>query len=784
MKTRSAPIRIAIQCHGPVQGIGLRPQIKRLAQQHQLAGWVRNCRHGLEMEVEGEPSQVEALLEYLRIRHADPNNYFTMDFFTMDKQAHQALFEPQFQIRESNHSASNHVPFIPLDKALCELCQQELFDPNNRRYRYPFISCAQCGPRYAITTALPFDRRQTAMAPFPLCDNCQQEYDNIDDRRHHAQAISCPQCGPKLKLLDGHTGAEITRGPSPWQQCERRLKQGGVGVVKSLSGYQLVALANDASALQRLRKLKNRSHKPFALMYPSLEKLQQQLTVLAEEKQLLQSAASPLVLLRTPSPELAQDLTGVAPGLLNYMVMLPGNGIYQLLLHQLDQAIVVTSCNLGGDPIASTLEEVKRNFVGAVDFILHHNLEIINPQDDSITQTFNGRTMLLRPGRGYSPQNIRLSGDLEPTLATGAWLKNTVALAQGKTAILSQYIGDLGNQNILRRQRHIINNLSQLSGIQPQHTLQDINQPGEGINIAHHSAHAKAALQQLEQHIPRPAPSKHAATTPRRNLVLAWDGIGLDENQQILGSECFLAQRGQLTPCARLRPFPLPGADRASLEPRRVAFALLWQIYGQDAVALLQDIIGEEAFSHQEYQVLSHMLTNQFNSPMCSSMGRLFDGCASLLNICQLNRYQAEAAIRLQQYADACNSEPDLSQRQNRALALNLIPTDTGIELDWQPLIQYLIRQRNCLSKNKLAMMLHRALAQTVMDLAQHLNTPSLVVSGGCWQNRILLEQLSILSRRQHLQLHVSETIPVNDSGIALGQLLQFANQKETTPCV
>mgnify|MGYP005810674807 CR=1 FL=1 len=736
-------LRLRLECTGAVQGIGFRPYVKRLADRLGLAGFVANRDSRVLIEIEGAAAAVADFEAALR--GGSPAGT-ALVFATIE--ALPARRENGFAIAPSIDGAASPLPRTP-DHALCAECRRELFTPGTRRHRYPFIACARCGPRYAITMALPFDRERTSYRAFPPCADCAREYADPRDRRFHAETVSCPACGPRLAWLEP-TGVPAPRG-DPLGAAIAALGDGALGAVRGTSGFHLLARADDPRAIARLRALKRRPRKPCGLLVASIAQLRSFAAVSALEAALLASPAAPLVLVaKCAAPAWAE---AVAPGNPRLAVMLPANGVHALLTETLPAPLVATSANRAGEAIIADTAEAVAAFAGAVDFFLVHDLAIVEPQDDAIVQIAAGRPMLLRRGRGYAPA-LEHFAEAAPRrlVASGAQLKNGCGVLEGRTALLSQYQGDLDGLGSAARQTARVARYARGDALVLKEAHPDVGWDAIGaadwLPVPHHRAHARAAA--VEHGLVRP------------HLAVVWDGLGLGEDGGWWGGEFFRAAGPELERIATLRPLRLPGATAAIRHPDRIALALLWEAAGEAGTAWHRARFGTRRFGERDYANLARLLADGRHAPWSHSVGRLFDGLASLLDIAHENGFEGEAAMALQFAAEASPAAAELALPWQDDGALR--------RLDWRPMVAA-IMDAEAASPAAFARGMHLALARAIVDIARHARLETITLGGGCFQNRLLVELVVEQCRVHGLECLWPQRHPPNDGGIALGQL-------------
>jgi hydrogenase maturation protein HypF len=764
--------RMRVALRGAVQGVGFRPFVYRLARSLGLAGWVSNSNAGVLIDVEGEEGELEQLL--LRLTHDRPPLSFIQ---SMEHTVLDPLGMKGFVIRESDVSGTPTALVLP-DIATCPECVAELFDPLNRRYRYPFINCTHCGPRFSIVTALPYDRPNTSMAGFDLCPACRAEYEDPEDRRFHAQPIACPSCGPRLTLLapDGRRAAERE---GALLQAAGLLRTGGILALKGIGGFQLLTDARNAGAVNELRRRKRREEKPFAVMMPSLADVHVECTVSPLEERLLLSAEAPIVLLDRRSPP---GIVGaaVAPGNPTVGVMLPYSPLHHLLMRECGFPVVATSGNLSDEPMCTGEDEALERLHGIADLFLVHDRPIVRHVDDSIARAMAGREMILRRARGYAPLPLSLHLPAERTvLAAGAHLKNTVGLLVGGNAFLSQHIGDLSTapahaafhaaaadlQNLYGRGEEV------LCDLHPDYVSSAFAR-SSGLPLTpvqHHHAHVLACM--MENELEGPV------------LGISWDGTGMGTDGTVWGGEFLVATGAEFQRTATFRSFRLPGGETAIREPRRAALGIMYEMRGEEAFDV-PPVSTEGGFPEEDLRILKTMLRSGLNSPLTSSVGRLFDAAASLLGMRHTSSYEGQAAMELEAEAarSRCVEEIDLpihkvtSPRFDAENQVHQIQLETVLTIDWAPLFdRMLASMADGSRRSDIALLFHSSLAACVVAVAREVGLDRVVLSGGCFQNRLLTELTIKGLQKNGNRVYWHQRVPPNDGGIALGQLYAAA---------
>lgn len=776
--------RLEIQIRGAVQGVGFRPFVYRCAIELGLAGYVLNTPEGVDIAVEGPRAQLDRFLQRVQ---GQPPPLSIIERVETCLCAATGL--DRFDIRPSDAAGRPSALVLP-DIATCADCLREINDPNDRRYRYPFTNCTHCGPRFSIIARLPYDRPNTSMAAFALCDACRIEYEDPRNRRFHAQPTACPACGPHLELWMPD-GACIADRDAALFATAAALRDGKVAAVKGLGGFHLMADARDAHAVARLRARKHREEKPFALLYPDMDRIMGDCHVSDIERQLLESPECPIVLLyRRSGDSLAE---GVAPGAPRYGVMLPCTPLHHLLMRELGFPVVATSGNLSEEPICIDEREALERLQGIADVYLVHNRPIVRHVDDSIVHVVLGREMVLRRARGYAPLPVRVAPEGPPLIAFGGHLKNTVAVAKDGQVFLSQHIGDLETTRAFDAFREATDALQRLYDVTParvacdQHpdyiSTRHARELGLPVTaVQHHYAHVLACM------------AEHGLEGPV--LGVSWDGTGFGPDGAVWGGEFLHATRTGFRRIAHLRPFPLPGGDTAVREPRRSAFGLLYALYGAKLTAA-NHLPPLCAFTPEEVRTLARVIAQRINTPETSSAGRLFDAVASLLGLHQRCTYEGQAAMALEFAARRAADSAD------RGWGMDVVPTADGLLLDWGPVIKRLLAEADAggiwqqvkmndarpenpdivrgrdahdhdLPRTEnieaLAAAFHHALARGILCIAQRAPVPDVVLTGGCFQNVLLTELTAALLQQTGFTVHCHRRIPPNDGGIALGQ--------------
>ncbi len=726
--------RVLITIHGAVQGVGFRPFIYRLAREHKLAGYITNTCSGVVIDVQGANEAITLFQQ--AILRQKPERAKIAEFTVSQRPPGSFT---SFQIGASESGSDKALALLP-DTAMCRECLRELFDPENRRYGYPFLHCISCGPRFSLFLRMPFDRGHTTMTEFSMCAECLSEYDNPENRRFYSQTNCCPKCGPKLQAADP-LGNEIEG--DPLSLAASFLGRGKIVAMKNTGGYLLLVDAANEEAVERLRERKKRKSKPFALLMPNPEAIAE---VSLMEKEILTSPAAPIVLLRKRTGEIAPSVSKDSP---YYGVMLPHNALQHLLLHHFPRPLVATSGNSSGKPLCITEEEAFETLASIADLFLIHNRKISHRLDDSIVHVMAGQPVVIRRARGYTPSAIPAPGSAN-LFAAGSHMKNSFAFLKRGRIYMSQYIGDLDSADNCRAYEGEIDKWERLLGVQ--------NLPGVGDkhpgyyssrylekrnlspeSIQHHQAHVFAAM--LDNNLTPPL------------LGISWDGTGWGDDETIWGGEAFLVEEDKMHRLATLYPFPLPGGEKGVLEPRRALLGLFFAL----------DETPDVPFTGDELSVLSLAHKKKINSPLCSSMGRLFDAVSALLGLCLVSDFEGQAALMLEAAAYQATTR--------RRYDLPLINEDL-ILLDWRPMIRQILQdKKQGVPLSEIAMAFHETLAQGIVALARMAGQETVALTGGVMQNKLLVEKALPYLKAAGFKPYIHRDIPPNDGGIAAGQL-------------
>jgi hydrogenase maturation protein HypF len=770
-----------ISVTGVVQGVGFRPFVYGLATRLDLHGWVCNTSGGVEILVDGKTINLE---RFVRSLSFEKPPLAKIDAIRAEDIEMLNGNLKKFEIRESESVAGAYQP-ISADVAICPDCERELFDPTDRRYLYPFINCTNCGPRFTIIKDIPYDRPKTTMADFTMCPDCRAEYENPLDRRFHAQPIACPQCGPFVELRAIHSRCKpehtavssIEYRVSAILKARRMLRSGCIVAIKGIGGFHLACDATNSTAVNELRNRKGRGDKPFALMAADLETLRSICEVNHVEYELLTGHAKPVVLLQRKTLKNSNELRvcdEVAPHLDTLGMLLPYAPLHHLLLNQTDPilmrepvppVLVMTSGNLSEEPIASENLDAFQRLSPLADAFLLHNRDIHVRCDDSVVKIDHrigpmdrrlSPTIYLRRSRGYAPYPVQFPFELKPTLAVGGELKNTFCLARDHYAFLSHHIGDMENAETYESFEQGVQQLSHIFRVEPQviafdlhpnyfttHYAQKLNIPK--IAIQHHHAHIAACM-------------ADNGLDDRHLIGLAFDGTGYGTDGAIWGGEVLLASYADFERFAHLEYLPLPGADSAIRHPWRIAVG-----YAHALGIEIDDLPFLQNIDKQAVEITRQQVDKKLNTPLTSSMGRLFDAVASLIGIRNDATYEAQAAIELEVL-----SKPFVSSAK-------LYPYSIGETIQLKELFNAIVQD---VCKNKSTGMIgacfHKTIAEIAIDVCKNARTKTnlneVSLSGGVWQNQILLNLVRDGLEREGFNVYFHKQVPTNDGGLALGQ--------------
>ncbi|MBV8966472.1 MAG: carbamoyltransferase HypF [Mycobacteriaceae bacterium] len=752
--------RLRVCVRGVVQGVGFRPFVYTTAAALGLSGCVRNDSSGAIIEVEGDTADIDDFLN--RVRDNPPPLALIE---TIDTQPIPLLGGTGFEIADTSRSNAGRTLASP-DVAMCEDCAAELRDPTDRRYRHPFVNCTNCGPRFTIIGSLPYDRATTTMSAFQMCAECAGEYADPVDRRFHAQPVCCPRCGPQLRYLT--TGGELVYREDALSAARALLRDGKVLAVKGVGGYHLACDARNGPAVTELRRRKRRGDKPFAVMVPDLAAARRIADVDEHSQRVLVGPQRPIILLvRRPDSGVAE---AVAPHNPDLGVMVAYTPLHALLFglpgdEPGPDVLVMTSGNLGGEPICYDDDDARRRLAELADGWLMHDRAILVPCDDSVIRVVDGTEVPIRRSRGYAPLPVALPVRLPPTLAVGADLKNTMAVADGRYAWLSQHIGDMDDLATLAAFDSAQHHLRALTGVDPEVLVADAHPMYRSTHWAHRNAGGRPVrtVQHHHAHIAA-VMAEHGYDGSEQVLGFAFDGTGYGPDAAVWGGEVMLANYKGYQRLAQLKYVPLAGGDISVLRPYRMALAHLWAA----GIGWHPDLAPVAACPPDEREVLTRQLHSGFGCAPTSSMGRLFDAVSSLAGVRQVVAYEAQAAIEL----EGLSRGVDCGSRAYDFVIDRSVPT---VLIDPAPVLRAVVADlRAGVPAAVIGARFHRAVADMVVGLAgdERAGARTVALSGGVFQNALLLRLTVKGLRDRGFEVITHRRVPPNDGGIALGQLL------------
>jgi len=750
--------KVKIIIRGVVQGVGFRPFIYRLAAELNIKGWIINSSQGVFIEAEAERTLLENFIN--RINKDKPANSYIQSF-------EHSWVDPEgfkeFEIRESLEKGSKTALVLP-DLSTCNDCLEEVFDPGNRRYLYPFTNCTNCGPRYSIIADLPYDRPNTTMGEFEMCDDCRAEYQDPLNRRFHAEPTACPKCGPQVKLTD-NSGKLISGKHDAIVNAVKAIKDGKIIALKGIGGYQLLCDASNPQAVKELRIRKRRSQKPFALMFPGINSVIAEAYLSEKEERLITSVEAPIVLLKRKKgidSQVSDECTFGNPYL---GIMLPYSPLHHILMKELDIPVVATSGNISEEPICISEDEAYSKLSGIADYFLIHNRRILRHVDDSILRIAAGNEVMIRRARGYAPLPLVLN-DMEgkTVLAVGAHLKNTIAVNKGSNVFISQHIGDLENAESINAFKKVINDISSFyelkagSAVCDEHPDYVSTRYAESLNIPlqkvqHHYAHVLSCMAEndLNENV----------------LGVSWDGTGFGTDGTIWGGEFIIPNGKKFRRAGYFKTFRLPGGEAAIHDVWKIGYSLLYEVYGKDA-----DELENIAFlKNPELKIICQMLEKNINSPVTSSCGRLFDGISAIIGIKQNANFEAQAAMELEFAADDFNT--------NDYFTFSIDEEQGSLVFNWHQIVKGIAADIIAgVPAGLISAKFHNSLAESIVQIANRLNMEKVLLTGGCFMNKYLLERSVKRLTESGLKPYTQQRVPAGDGGISLGQM-KYASFKK-----
>lgn len=762
-KTASSQL-LRISVRGVVQGVGFRPFVYQLAVRHSLKGWVLNTSGDVKIEVEGERESHEKFLIELKAQ-APP--MARIDNITTNSETSPAGYS-RFEIRPSLAEPDEYQLVSP-DIATCDACKSELFSPQDRRFRYPFTNCTNCGPRFTIIEDIPYDRPLTTMRSFKMCPDCQREYDDPSNRRFHAQPNACPKCGPSLQLLSGE--GTIIACDDVLTFASQLIKQGKILAIKGLGGFHLACDATSVKAVQLLRERKKRPFKPLAVMLPTIEEVKKHCQVSAEEEKLLLSPECPIVLLKWREGSSVSPKVG--PKLKYLGVMLPYTPLHHILLREIGRPLVMTSGNISEEPIAKDNDEAVRRLNGIADLFIVHNREIYARYDDSVAIVEKDRPVLVRRARGYAPYPIHLPFEAKEILGCGGELKNTFCFTKDNYAFISQHIGDMENLETLEHFENTIELYKKLFRLQPRILAYDLHPEYLStkyakefdsqftlVGVQHHHAHIVSCM--VENGVQEPV------------IGVAFDGTGYGSDGAIWGGEFLLADYKGFKRLGYFEYVPMPGGAAAIERPYRMALFYLYTLLGEGILNEKLPFLKE--IDPYEKEVIKRQIEQKINSPLTSSCGRLFDGVSALFGLRGKIDYEAQAAVELEM---AVNDESEKT-----SYPFSIVEQAGTKVVKLKSLFEAIIRDiENQAPAGKISMKFHNTVSRMVVDMcrliAREAGVNKVALSGGVFQNRLLFRLVTSALEEAGFKVYTHSRVPTNDGGISLGQavIANFAKE-------
>lgn len=752
-------MRLRLQITGLVQGVGFRPFVFRLAEESGLKGYVLNDTSGVLIEVEGDKDRLDRFLHRIVKEKPGLSKIYSLQHAYLEDAGFNS-----FEIRESEQKGDKRASILP-DIAVCDECVSDITTPKNRRFIYPFTNCTNCGPRFTIINSLPYDRRNTSMRDFQMCPECEREFNLVSDRRFHAQPNACPVCGPWIGLYDSG-GNLICEREDALEKVVNLVRKGNIIAVKGVGGYHLVCDATNEEAVVRLRERKHREEKPMAVMFPDMKSIKAEVHLNSYEERAIDSIEKPVVIVR--KKETSTIANSVSPDNNTVGVFLPYTPLHHIMLRKLRKPVVATSANITDEPIVKDEKDAFTRLSDIADYLLTHNRDIVRRCDDSVVRIVAERQVPVRRSRGFVPSPVIVPFKFsKPVLALGANMNNTIALGIDNRVFVSQHIGDLDTPLAVEFYEETVNDFLRLFDIVPEVVVADMHPGyfstkfGENkygnrlVKVQHHYAHILSCM--IENDIPEDAGV----------IGFAFDGTGYGPDRTIWGGEVLTASYIGFERAFHLRPYKLPGGDMAVKEPRRTALSLLYETFG-DRVEKL-DLLP---FQQEEKSILITMLRKDINSPVTTSMGRLFDGVASLIGLRHKVSYHAQAAVELEQMAFRSNE-----------ISSYPFTVENGV-IDQRPMIDKIVSDLEAgAPKELIARKFHNTIVKVIIFTAELLKertgTSYAALSGGVFQNSFLLENaFHGLKERGFIPL-IHQLVPPNDGGISLGQAV-YGNSENT----
>ena len=760
---------ITAAVRGRVQGVGFRPFVFQLSDLYKLKGTVQNNMDGVKIHVEGDEHDIQNFLADLRYKSPRLSK---IDEIIVGPA--QATGYKQFSIIPSERSGASML-VLPIDSAVCEDCLEEMNNPNDFRFQYPFINCTQCGPRYTIISDLPYDRPFTSMKSFPMCPVCKAEYENPLNRRHHAQPIACPKCGPSVQLFRLDGSKEDT---PPLERTRELLKQGAIIAIKGLGGYHLCCDAANGESVALLRRRKNRPTRPLAVMARNISAVNEFAVTNSAERLILESPESPIVIIRKNVSHTISE--SVAPGMNTVGVMLPYTPLHHLLFKDSElDCLVMTSANPSGQPILYKDEHAFQYLSGIADYILIHDREILHPADDSVIQVSENQFDFLRRSRGYVPDPLSSQVDVNGIIAFGGQQKTTFTIGRNEQIFVGPHIGDLENIETIHRYKNELKHLLNWIQIPLQTAVIDMH-PGFNtreilkdypfskiVEVQHHHAHMAACM------------ADNQLNGDAWGIIL--DGTGYGEDGHVWGFEIFHGDETKFDRKAHLKYTPLPGGEKAIREPWRNAAGMLIGLLGVEGEAIAAKLFPNKK---TELAFLKTMIDKNINSPLAGTCGRLFDAVSAICGVCEISSYDGEAAIKLSELVDS-------QSRQETIYPFGFFHEHDLLSFDFGTMLKHIANDRLCgISAKEISLKFHETIVQAIVSGMEQLkresrkDTSSVVLSGGSFHNRYLLSRVKEELTIRGFEVYSHRKIPCNDGGLSYGQLIVAAAKRRKVTCV
>ncbi|MGD9624258.1 MAG: carbamoyltransferase HypF [Arcobacter sp.] len=742
-------INLKIEVTGIVQGVGFRPFIYNLAIKHNIKGWVNNDEKGVNIFLYAKEEDIENFINELKL---NPPVLAKIDSIKIEKIIKKEEYK-NFEIIESS-SSNNKTTIISPDMSICEDCINEINDMSNYRYNYCLTNCTNCGPRYSIIKTVPYDRENTSMREFKLCKKCQEEYENPTNRRYHAQPVSCEVCGPNATLYN-KKNMEISNNIEAIEKTASLINEGYIIAVKGMGGFHLICDATNDNIVNKLRTIKYRPKKPYALLFNNINSIKEYTNINISEEKILNSKEKPIVLLN--KKENSSLSKYIAPNVNKLGCFIAYTPLHHLLFRYINKPLVATSANLKDEPIIRSKEEIFEKLIDVVDFILDFNREIINACDDSIIQVVKKYNIKLRNARGYAPTAIKLDKNVDKKiLSLGANQKSTISLAFENNLILSPHIGDLNSIEAVEYFERTINTFKNFYDFEPEVVICDKHPNYESTKFALKlkEKNPNIKLIQIQHHYAHILSVMAENRLDKEVLGFAFDGTGYGDDGNIWGGEVLITSRKDYKRIKHIKYFRLLGGEMAVKEPKRVALSLLFETFSLEEILIL-DIPTVKAFKETEIKMLYTMWQKGLNAPLCSSIGRLFDAISSFADILHTQTYEGETGLQIEQnYDSSITSSYSYEINEN--------------EIDLRLMIKELIKEND---KKLICSKFINTIVNLILEISNSYKNLPVVLSGGVFQNKTLLEILIDKFEEQGREFYINIDIPSNDGGISMGQI-------------